>query len=233
MAVSPEFPVSKEDKMQCPYCKEEVNDGALKCKHCGSDLTLFPKATNAGAADFGGMLNAAFTIWKENLGDLVILTLVFLLICWIPIANIGFIAGYTRSLLKVARGQGKAQVGDLFNAWDCFVNLFVFVLINLIIVIVLHFIPVLGTLAALALGFVTVPGAFLIIDKGRSFSDAYSWCIATIQADFVNWLIAYLVGNIIICAGAVVLFIGIILTAPLGELFIIQQYERVKPTASG
>jgi len=36
-------------------------------------------------------------------------------------------------------------VGDLFNAWDCFANLFVFVLINLIIVIVLHFIPTLGT----------------------------------------------------------------------------------------
>ena len=138
--------------MQCPYCKEEVNDGALKCKHCGSDLTLLPKTVNAGAADIGGMLNAAFTVWKENLGDLVILTLVFLLICWIPVANIGFIAGYTRSLLKVARGQGKAQVGDLFNAWDCFVDLFVFVLINLIIVIVLHFIPVLGTLAACALG---------------------------------------------------------------------------------
>jgi hypothetical protein len=39
----------------------------------------------------------------------------------------------------------------------------------------------------------------------------------------------YLVGNVIIGAGLVVIFIGIILTAPLGELIIIQQYERVKP----
>jgi hypothetical protein len=22
--------------MQCPYCKEEIIEGALKCKHCGS-----------------------------------------------------------------------------------------------------------------------------------------------------------------------------------------------------
>lgn len=218
--------------MQCPYCKEEVNDGALKCKHCGSDVTLLPNAASAGAADFGAMLNTAFTIWKENLGDLVILTLVFLLVAWIPFANVGFIAGYTRSLLKVARGEGKARVGDLFNAWDCFANLLIFVIINLIVLIVLYFVPVLGSIASLAFGFVTVPGAFLIIDKGKSFSDAYSWCIATIQADFVNWLVVYLVGNIIIGAGIVIFFIGIILTAPLGELFIILQYERVKPTAS-
>ncbi len=215
--------------MQCPYCKEEIIDGALICKHCGSNTTQLPVGPKGEAADFGAMFNTTFAIWKENLSDLVILTLVFFLLCWIPIANIGFIAGYTRSLLKVTRGQGKARVGDLFNAWDCFGNLFIYVLINLIIVLVLHFIPILGTFASLALGFFVLPGAFLIIDKGKGFTDAYSWCLTTIQADFVNWLIAYLVGNIIACAGIVVFFIGIILTAPLGELFIIQQYERVKP----
>jgi len=216
--------------MQCPFCKEDVNDGAIKCKHCGSDLTLLPGSRSEHSADFGEMFNSAFTIWKENLADLVVLTLVFCLICWIPVANIGFIAGYTRSLLKVARGEGKARVGDLFNAWDCFASLFVFVLINLIIVIALHFIiPVLGTLASLVLGFFMVPGGFLIIDKGRGVSDAFSWCFSTIQADLVNWLLAYIVGNVIICAGFIVFFIGIILTAPLGELIIIRQYERVKP----
>jgi hypothetical protein len=218
--------------MQCPFCKEEVNDGAIKCKHCGSSLYLPPTPATSQATDFGAMFNTAFSTWKENLGDLVVLTLVFCLICWIPIANIGFIAGYTRSLLKVARGEGRAQVGDLFKAWDCFAPLFVFLLINLIIVIVLHFIPVLGTLASIALGFVMVPGSLLIIDKGRGVSDAFSWCFSTIQADFVNWLLAYLVGNVIIGAGAVLFLIGIILTAPLGQLIIIQQYERVKPAGS-
>jgi hypothetical protein len=26
------------DVMQCPFCKEEIKDGAIKCKHCGSIL---------------------------------------------------------------------------------------------------------------------------------------------------------------------------------------------------
>jgi len=28
--------------MICPYCKEEVHDGAVKCKHCKSQLTDSP-----------------------------------------------------------------------------------------------------------------------------------------------------------------------------------------------
>jgi len=212
--------------------------------HCGSDLTLpsMAPSTKQGA-DFGTMFNAAFATWKENLNDLFILTLVSLLICWIPIANIGFNAGYTRSLLKVARGEGKAQLGDLFKAWDCFAGLFVFGLINLIIVIGLHYIPVLGTVASLSLGFVMVPGVLLIIDKGLGVSDAFSWCFSTFKEDFVNWFLACLVGIVIIGVGtvlfffgisligvgAVLFFFGIILTAPLGQLVIIAQYERVKP----
>lgn len=25
--------------MQCPFCKEEIQEGAIKCKHCGSTLS--------------------------------------------------------------------------------------------------------------------------------------------------------------------------------------------------
>jgi TM2 domain-containing membrane protein YozV len=28
-----------EKQMECPYCKEDILDGAIKCKHCDSVLT--------------------------------------------------------------------------------------------------------------------------------------------------------------------------------------------------
>lgn len=33
----PKPPPAKEPRL-CPYCKEQVNDEAVKCSHCGSDI---------------------------------------------------------------------------------------------------------------------------------------------------------------------------------------------------
>ncbi|NVN91282.1 MAG: zinc ribbon domain-containing protein [Desulfuromonadales bacterium] len=216
--------------MQCPFCKEEVLDGATKCKHCGSTIGVLPvRMATVDQSDFGELFTTSINIWKANLVDLIILTLVFMLLVWIPIANIGFIAGYTRSLMKVARSQGRAEVGDLFNAWDCFANLLLYLILSLIAVVILHFVPIIGSLAALALGFAIAPGMYAIIDNKCGAIDAYKWSFETIQANFVNWLLAYLVANVIACAGMIALFIGIIVSAPLGALIYILQYERVKP----
>ncbi len=216
--------------MQCPYCKEEVQDGAIKCKHCNSTIgkAILPSVA-AGQGDFAEQFSSALNLWKSNIGGLAVLTLVFLLVVWIPIANIGFIAGYTRSLLKVTRGEGKAEVGDIFNAWDCFGNLLVYLILLFIAAAVLGVIPILGALASMALGFVAMPGMYAIIDKNQGAVDAFKWGMVSIQTNLVNWLLAYIVGSVISALGIFLLFIGAILSMPLGMLIIVQQYERVKP----
>jgi len=172
---------------------------------------------------------AAMFIWKMTLSDLAVLTLVFLLVCWVPIANIGFFAGYTRSILKVARGEGRAEVGDIFKAWDCFGNLLVYVILLVIASAILHLVPVLGALATLALGVVAAPGLYAIIDGKLGTVDAIKWSIQTIQAKPADWVLAFIAGYFISMLGLVLLGIGIILTLPLGTLILVQQYESAKP----
>lgn len=38
--------------MQCPFCKEEIQEGALKCKHCGSMLNTQGRMSATVAEQF-------------------------------------------------------------------------------------------------------------------------------------------------------------------------------------
>ncbi|MBV2235388.1 MAG: hypothetical protein KUL75_07560 [Sterolibacterium sp.] len=186
-------------------------------------------AGHAAGAGFAGQFAMALHHWKNNLGGLAVLTLVFMLVSWIPFANIGFIAGYLRSILKVTRGEGQPQIGDLFNAWDCFGNLLVYVVLIIIASAMLNLVPLLGALASTALAFLAFPGIYLIVDRNVNFTDAFKWGLASIQANPGDWLLTYLVAAVISGLGALLLFIGVILTMPLGSLIYGQQYEASKP----
>jgi TM2 domain-containing membrane protein YozV len=94
--------------MLCPFCREEIKKGAVKCKHCGSMLQGAPGSAvsaaggstpaahtgkNKLAAALFGILLGGLGIHKFYLGQ-VIWGVVYLLFCWtfIP-AIIGLIEG--------------------------------------------------------------------------------------------------------------------------------------------
>lgn len=178
--------------------------------------------------DFGNLITRSARIWKENLGDLVLLSLVFLVVVWIPVANVGFIAGYTRAILSVARG-GKARVGDIFNSWDCFGDLLLYLIIVISAQFVLNHLPFFGQVAGLILSIVVTPGMYAIIDRRMKFMDAFRWSFKVVQGDFVNWLLAVLVGSIFSGCGALLFGIGIIITLAWGSLLAALQYDKGQP----
>lgn len=215
--------------MQCPFCKAQVPDGRTSCPQCGTIQPPPSQSSTAPQVDaFGSIFTSSTNLWKDNLGDLVLMTLVFCLVAWIPIANIGFIAGYYRSILKMIRGQGKPQIGDIFRAWDCFGSLLAYLILALIAAVVLSLVPLIGSLAGLALTIAVTPGLYAIIDRGLGAIEAYKWSYVTLQKDPITWILAALVGSILASLGAIALLIGIIVTIPWGTIITASQYERRK-----
>ncbi|MBT0893927.1 zinc ribbon domain-containing protein [Geobacter hydrogenophilus] len=178
--------------------------------------------------DFGGLVTRATRLWTGNFGNLLILSLVFVLVCWIPIANVGFLAGYIRAILKVARGE-KAEAGDIFRAWDCFGDLFVYLLLVLVAQFALNHVPGIGQVAGFVLAVVVTPGMYGIIDRRMKFMDAFRWSLEAIKGDLVGWLLAVLIGGIFMAVGALLLGIGIIITLGWGSLVMALQYDREQP----
>ncbi len=67
--------MSSEELKDCPYCKEEIRAEAIKCKHCGSDLTSPVGSTNNES--FGYLLliipciaTALIWLWVANMNML-------------------------------------------------------------------------------------------------------------------------------------------------------------------
>ena len=230
--------------MQCPSCQAENPADAKRCIQCGAQLEAGEAKSETNAhthaqavsvvtaaapgGGFGQQFSTALNLWKANLGDLAVLTLVLMLVVWIPLANIGFLAGYVRAILKVARGQGRAEIGDLFKAWDCFGNLLVYVVLVAIASAMLNLVPLLGILASAALAFLAFPGMYLIIDRNYNFAEAFKWGLGAIQANPGDWLLSYLLGTLISGIGSLLLLIGIIVTMPLGTLILSLQYEAAE-----
>jgi hypothetical protein len=214
--------------MRCNACGKEVAEGSSSCPYCFSKITS-PPARNAGTVDedFGAQFNRATALWKDNIGDLILFTLVFMLVGWIPILNAAFFAGYTRGLIALNRGV-KPKTGDIFSAWDCFGNALGYCLILLAAVIVTGFIHFVGPIAQFAICLFGTPGFFAVVDRNMNVIDALKWSFTTVQRHFLPWLLVILVGGVIGSFGLIVFLIGIIVTLPWGDLLIIQQYEKVK-----
>jgi TM2 domain-containing membrane protein YozV len=82
--------------MLCPYCKEEIAEGAVKCKHCGSMLVVQTRPADHKDKLVAGLLGiflGGLGVHKFYLGKIG-LGVVYILLCWTMIpALVGFIEG--------------------------------------------------------------------------------------------------------------------------------------------
>ena len=183
------------------------------------------------AYDPKSMFMTSFGLWKQQLGKLIILTLLLLVLCWIPLVNLVLGAGYSRCILRLCRGE-NFEVGDLFRAWDCFVPLLMFAIILVLASLLLSIIPVVGIPIASVLTAITIPGFIAVTEHRLGAVDGFKWSFTTLLEDPVGWLIALVFASVLSSLGALFFGLGALFTMPLAAIIYTNQYLKHQPAFS-
>jgi len=112
--------------MLCPYCKEEIADGAIKCKHCQSMLTA------AGAVSAGGAQTAQYKSPKEWIAHRFYAGKIGTGLLQLLLPVIGIIT-------IVAGGSGKNDVALLGIGIICIIAWGIWTLVDLIVICISKF----------------------------------------------------------------------------------------------
>ena len=128
--------------MDCPYCKEEIKDGAIKCKHCGSSIEApvevamvdLKKKQSSGVQSLindGYTLNISsyfsksWDVFKKYPGGFIGFTVLWLVVVLIPIVGsfVQFflqsviISGYYFVYKKISQGE-RYQFNNFFDGFS-------------------------------------------------------------------------------------------------------------------
>lgn len=187
---------------------------------------------------FGDWIKEGFELYKNNLGLLILSSLIA---CLLTAITLGILAGpmYAGLIVIVLRlrdgGQPLPTVGDVFQGFQHFIHSFLFCIVWFAILfvacMVLLFIPCLGQLLSICLGLAASAflmfGLFLIVDQKMDFWQASMASIEKVKPTFFPFLGLSVVAGIIGQIGALACAIGVFITMPIYFTIIAAAYRDV------
>ena len=187
---------------------------------------------------FGEWFDKGFSLYKENLGTLVLASLIALVLSAV---TLGILAGpMLAGIILITLGffdkkEPKPEVGNVFKGFDYFLNSLLFVIVWGVAVLVVSFIlaliPCIGQLASLCVIYVVQAflmfGLFLIVDKRMEFWPASVESFDKVKTNFWPFLGLSVVTSIIASIGAIACGIGVAITAPIQACVLTVAYRDV------
>jgi hypothetical protein len=222
--------------MFCQNCGSEMEPAAAFCAKCGSSQRI---GGGAGAmapppvfalrtgikSDTGRWIGQGWETIQGDLGTFVLMTIVMLVInSVVPLLLHGATTvGFQAACKKKLRGL-KPEVGDLFEGFQFFVpSLIAHIVVSILVFFGMIFVIIPGLVVAAMFSFVFL----FIFDKRMDFSAAMSASHAVVKQDYVGFTLFAIALILLNIAGALCLFVGLLVTIPMTYAAVTVAYRDV------
>jgi len=219
--------------MFCHNCGTQVADDVQFCPKCGQSVAASPLtsatpsapwAPRAGIkAEGGRWIGEGFDLVKKDLGNYILISLIFFLLNGVPLIQGALIAGFHIFTMKKLMGR-NAEFGDLFKGFNFFVP-------TLVASLLIGIFTFAGTLLCIIPGLVVAAmykfTYLFIVDKRMDFWPAMQASHAVVKNDyfgFTMFLVAMTLVNVLVLICCIV---GLLITIPISVAAITVAYRDV------
>ncbi|ADG79844.1 Integral membrane protein OS=Tsukamurella paurometabola (strain ATCC 8368 / DSM / CCUG 35730/ CIP 100753 / JCM 10117 / KCTC 9821 / NBRC 16120 / NCIMB 702349/ NCTC 13040) OX=521096 GN=Tpau_3259 PE=4 SV=1 [Tsukamurella paurometabola] len=134
-------------------------------------------------------------------------------------------AAYFSGVLDIADGK-QIGFGSFFKPRNVGQVALVSVLVSVVNAL-LSFIPYVGSLLSIIVGFIAAFTLLVVVDRGVSAVDGVKQAVEVIQKDIGNAIVAYIIAGLLVIAGAILCGVGMLVTVPLAALLMVNAYRLI------
>jgi len=217
--------------MFCHSCGSQVSDGVQFCPTCGQSLAAplpsapavpFVAPTGIKAAP-GRWIGAGWSMVQADLGNIVLISLVFVLLSGVPLIQGALIAGFHLYFVKRLMNR-PAEFADLFKGFNVFIP-------TLVASIIIGLFVFGGTLLCIIPGLVVAAmykfTYLFIIDKRMDFWPAMQASHNVVRNDYFGFTMFLILMALVNLLGALCCIVGILVSVPVTFAAITVAYQEL------
>jgi len=219
--------------MFCQRCGTQLDSGVRFCPNCGQtqDAPVFGSPQNpaswtppAGIRASGGRwISEGWALVKADLGNYIVISLLFALLSGVPLIQGPLIAGFHIFTMKKLLGR-NAEFGDLFKGFNLFVP-------TLVASLLIGLFTFAGTLLCIIPGLVVAAmykfTYLFIVDKRMDFWPAMQASHAVVKNDYFGFTMFLILAFLVNLLGVLCCIVGLLVTIPLTFAAITVAYKEI------
>jgi hypothetical protein len=220
--------------MFCQRCGTQVGSDVQFCPNCGEAQGGAPLSGNAPSpapwiappgvqASGSRWIGEGWALVKADLGNYVVISLVFVLLSGVPLIQGPLIAGFHIFTMKKLMGR-NAEFGDLFKGFN-------FLVPTLVASLLIGLFTFGGTLLCIIPGLVVAAmykfTYLFIVDKRMDFWPAMQASHAIVKNDYFGFTMFLVLAFLVNLLGVLCCIVGLLVTIPLTFAAITVAYKEI------